>query len=401
MIRSRIRVSSIAAASLFGVGVALAALPSEAADERAARITEIAEEAMPKHGLRAIIVRVIVDGRVVVTLARGESMTGVPATPDMHFRNGAVAFAYLATVVLQLAGEKRLGLDDTLAMYLPDLPHADTITLRMLLNMTSGYDDYVRDEGFITAFYADPFRHWTPDELIAIGVSKPLLFAPGTNWGYAHTGYVILGKVVEQVTGKPLGDSMAERIFEPLGLRNTAATVTAEIPSPVLHAFTSERRVPLGIAKGDRFYEESTFWNPSWTTAPGSVQTSNIFDLATTSVAIGTGALLSPESHEAMTGPALVGFGAPLEGCPTCFTMDHARHYGLGVFLRGNWIMQSPLFGGYAATEGYLPSKKIAIAVAVTFSEAGFDETGDYRGNASTDVFAEIAAYLAPEDAPQ
>jgi hypothetical protein len=69
------------------------------------------------------------------------------------------------------------------------------------------------------------------------------------------------------------------------------------------------------------------------------------------------------------------------------------------VFLRGDWILQSPLFGGYAATEGYLPSKKIAIAVAVTFSEAGFTEDGDYRGNASSEVFNDIAAYLAPEDA--
>ena len=74
----------------------MSGLPSLAAEDPAARITAIAEEAMAKHGLRAIIVRVVIDGKVIVTLARGESMTGVPATPDMHFRNGAVAFAYLA-----------------------------------------------------------------------------------------------------------------------------------------------------------------------------------------------------------------------------------------------------------------------------------------------------------------
>ncbi len=375
-------------------------LPLQAADDRAARITAIAEEAMAKHGLRAIIVRVMIDGKVIITLARGESMTGVPATPEMHFRNGAVAFAYVATVALQLAEERRLGLDDALANYLPDLPHADEITLRMLLNMTSGYPDYVRDDAFITAFYANPFRHWTPEELIDIGLSRPHMFEPGTNWGYSHTGYVIMGRVIEKVTGKPLGEVMAERIFEPLGLRNTMATVTAEIPPPVLHAFTSERRPTFGIAPGVRFYEESTFWNPSWTTAPGAVQTSNIYDLVTTAWAVGTGTLLSPESHEAMVGPALVDFGKPTAECPTCRTLTESFHYGLGVFLFGPWIGQSPLFGGYAATEGYLPAKEIAIAVAVTFSEAGFDETGDYRGNASTDVFREIAEYLAPEETP-
>ena len=144
----------------------------------------------------------------------------------------------------------------------------------------------------------------------------------------------------------------------------------------------------------------STYWNPSWTTAHGDVQTSNIYDLVTTAIAVGTGTLLSPESYEAMTGPALVGFGKPTPECPTCRTLDEKFHYGLGVFLYGPWIAQSPLFGGYAATEGYLPAKKIAIAVAVTFSEAGFTEDGDYRGNASTDVFKEIAEYLAPEETP-
>ena len=397
MFGHKTRLSLLIAAGLL---TAAPALPSYASEEQAARITDIAEQAMAKHGLRAIIVRVLVDGKVVVTLARGESMTGVPATPDMHFRNGAVAFAYLATIALQLAEEKRLGLDDTLARYLPDLPHADKITLRMLLNMTSGYADYVPDETFNIDFYANPFRHWTPEELINIGVSKPLRFEPGTNWGYAHTGYVIMGRVIEKVTGKALGEVMAERIFEPLGLRDTVATVTAEIQQPVLHAFSSERRGPLGIAPGVRFYEESTFWDPSWTTAHGDVQTSNIYDLITTAVAVGTGALLSPESYEAMVGPALVGFGKPTPECPTCRSLDETFHYGLGVFLYGPWIAQSPLFGGYAATEGYLPSKKIAIAVAVTFSEAGFTEDGDYRGNASTDVFREIAKYLAPDETP-
>jgi CubicO group peptidase (beta-lactamase class C family) len=375
-------------------------LPARAADERASQITAIADAAIAKHGLRAIIVRVVIDGKVVVSFARGESMTGVPATTDMHFRNGAVAFSYLATVALQLAEEKQLGLDDELANYLPDLPHADRITLRMLLNMTSGYADYVHDDGFITAFYVDPFQHWTPEELIEIGVSKPLMFEPGTNWGYAHTGYVIMGRVIEKVTGKPLGEVMAERIFEPLGLRDTVATVSAEIQEPVLHAFSSERRLPLGIAPGVRFYEESSFWNPSWTTAAGDVQTSNIYDLATSAIAVGKGTLLSQESYEAMVGPHLVGFGKPVDGCNTCRTLSTAFSYGLGVFLYGPWIAQSPLFGGYAATEGYLPAKDIAIAVALTFSEAGFDEQGDYRGNASTDVFKEIAEYLAPEETP-
>src|SRR5437868_273780 len=90
-------------------------------------------------------------------------------------------------------------------------PRSCVAPLRMLANMTSGYADYVIDEQFQKDFYSDPFRQWTAQELIKIGVSKPLLFEPGTNFAYSHTGYVILGQVIEKVTGKPLAEVMRER----------------------------------------------------------------------------------------------------------------------------------------------------------------------------------------------
>ena len=99
--------------------------------------------------------------------------------------------------------------------------------------------------------------------------------------------------------------------------------------------------------------------------------------------------------------PRLLGFGAPLAGCANCHTLDEAYNYGLGVVLSGAWILQNPLFGGYGAVEAYLPARKIAIAVATTFGEQGFDERGNYtQGRASWEIFAAIAARLAPEDAP-
>jgi CubicO group peptidase (beta-lactamase class C family) len=391
-------------AAIFAVLMALAAsatAPTRAADDKAAAVMSLARKAMSKYDLRAVIVRVTIDGKEVVTDALGDSMTGVPASAEMHFRNGAVAFSYIATLLLQLVDEKRIGLDDKLSSFLPDLPHADRITLRMLANMTSGYADYVLDEEMIKENYADPFRIWTAQELITFGVFKPLLFEPGTNWAYSHTGYVILAQVLEKVTGKTLVELMDEKIFAPLGLKNTKASVTAEIPQPALHAFSSERREALGIAPDMRFYEESTFWNPSWTTAPGAVQTTNIYDMTATAEAVGSGALLLPWSHRAQTGPDLVGFGEQTEACLTCRTLDESHNYGLGVLRQGSWILQTPLFGGYAATEAYLPSKKIAIAVAVTFGEKAFDEKGNYKyGNVSEDLFADIAGYLSPDDAP-
>ncbi len=302
MIATRTWRAAFAAGVLSVATVAVS--PAKAEEGQAAHIVAIARQAMGEMGLKAVIVRVVIDGKVIVTDALGESMTGVPATPDMHFRNGAVAFSYVATILFELSDEKLVDLDAPIAKWLPDLPHADKITPRMLLSMTSGYFDYVQDKGFQADFYAAPFRQWTPEELVNIGVSKPLMFEPGSNWGYSHTGLVIAGLLIEKITGKPLADVMAERIFVPLGLRDTDAPATAEIRAPVLHAFSSERREALGIAPSARFYEESTYWNPSWATAPGAVQNTNIYDMATTAIAVGTGSLLSQSPTRRWSAPA-------------------------------------------------------------------------------------------------
>jgi CubicO group peptidase (beta-lactamase class C family) len=288
-------------------------------------------------------------------------------------------------------------LDDPLATWLPDLPDADAVTLRMLANMTAGYPDFVQNPKLAQEFYADPFRQWTPEEQIAIGLSTPRVFAPGTNWDYSHTDYVILGQVLEKITGQPLDVALQEQVLGPMGLRNTIAWSTPEISEPVLHAFSSERRQALGIPAGARFYEESTFWNPSWTFAKGAIQTTNIVDMTTTAEAVGEGTLLSPESHQEQIAPKLLGFGTPVAGCPACHTLDEAYSYGLGVAISGDWILQNPLFGGYGAVAGYLPPEKIAVAVATTFGEGAFDEQGNYRHKSFQDIFAAIGTHLAPD----
>ena len=108
-------------------------------------------------------------------------MTGVPATEDMHFRNGSVVFSYLGTVLLQLVDEGKVGLDDTIDTWLPDLPSSDRVTLHMLANSTSGYIDYVPMDSFEDALKKEPFAAWTDDELIKMSTDQPLLYEPGTN----------------------------------------------------------------------------------------------------------------------------------------------------------------------------------------------------------------------------
>lgn len=367
---------------------------------KADAIMKIVRDYMTEAHLKSVIFSVKVDGKEIVTAAEGESMTGVPATTDMHFRNGAVAISYVSTLLLQLVDEKKIGLEDKLSKYLPNIPHADEVTIRQLAQMTSGYQDYViGNEEFAKIAIGDVFKAWSTDEQLALAINKPLWYPPGTNWDYAHTNYVILGLVLEKVTGKSLADALQEKVLDPLGLKNTKPSLTADIPEPVLHAFSSERRGYFNIPAGTSFYEESTYWNPSWTISHGAIQTSNIDDLLESAIAIGTGKLLSAESYKAMTSTDLRGKTTAIPGCVNCRPLDEFQTYGLGLWITGDWLFQNPLFFGYAAVNAYLPSQKIAIAVAVTYEEAAFGSEGQYS-NGGDALFRKIGAYLAPDDAP-
>jgi CubicO group peptidase (beta-lactamase class C family) len=374
---------------------------SEAHDTQAAGIVAIARQAMADEHLRSVILRVTVDGREVVTKAMGVSADHVPATTHMHFRNGAVAISYIATLLLQLVADAVVDLDAPLSTWLPELPDSGRVTLRMLANMTAGYPDYVQNARFLSENAAHIHRQWTPQELIDLGLSTSRIFDPGTNWDYSHTNYVILGRALEKITGMPMAMLMQKKVLRLLQLDNTRGVPTPVIQKPVLHAFTSERREVLGIPSSEPFYEESTYWNPSWTLAEGAVQTTNIYDMAATANAVGTGSLLSAGSHAAQIAPSLIGFGHEQTGCPNCHTLDGIFSYGLGVVLAGPWILQNPLFGGYGSVEAYLPSQKIAVAVAVTFAAASFDDKGNYLNDqAAKTILSGIAAFMTGEPLP-
>ena len=194
---------------------------------------------------------------------------------------------------------------------------------------------------------------------------------------------MILGEALAAITGEPVDELIRERIVEPLG---TESRQTAEIPEPVLHAYDSERGT----------YEESTFWNPSWTIAEGAVMISDIHDLATSARAIGTGELLSSESHEEQIGPSLVGVGGPTDTYPkeVCSEQQPTAYYGLGTAVRGGWVLQNPAFHCYGGVQAYLPSEDLAIAAMATLDENAEVPNGGMK------VFEEIAAELAPDHPP-
>lgn len=385
-----------AGASVRPTGVRSAHQATPAASTRD-EILAITRQVMDELALRATILHITIDGDVLVTDALGESMTGVPATTDMRFRNGAVAISLMSTLMLTLVEDGVIGLDDPIGDLVPDLPESETATFRMLANMTAGYRDHVQSTVFENEVMEDPFKTFTSDDILAYSLAQPRLFAPGTNWEYSHSNYFILALALEAATGQTVEQLMQERVLNPLHLTATTNAVTGEIPEPTLHAFSSERRGWLEVDPGKSFYEESTYWNPSWTLPAGAVQSTNIQDFAASMVAVGEGTLLSEESKAAQLDRGLLGFGELLEGCNSCHTLGETYNYGLGVVLRGPWILQNPLFFGYSGVSAYWPERKISIAVANTYDEAAFDmSTGEYN-NASVPLFQAIADVITPD----
>jgi CubicO group peptidase (beta-lactamase class C family) len=342
----------------------------------AATVEELSRSAMTTYKLKSMIVRVTMEGTDVFTGAFGESITGVPATAEMRFRNGAFAYTYLGYITAQLAADGVFSVDDTIDRWVPELPRASQVTVGDLPHSTSGYSDYVYSDEVGNAVYLEPFRQWTTDELIQIGVNGPEQFAPGTNFGYSHTNFAVLGRVLERATGKSLHQLMDKYVFEPMRLTATGGNDdTPAIPEPVQHSFTSERRSTLKVPPEIPFYEDSTYWNPSWTAPAGAVQTSNIFDVATSMELIGSGALVSREAHELQVTKQLIGHKDPM--CSACQPLTEDFSYGMGVELQKDWIVQTKEFVGSSVTGGYLPAKRLTVAIAVTLLADAFDAEGN------------------------
>jgi len=339
----------------------------------AAMVSGIVRKAMSDLNLRSAIVSVNVGDTPVLAQAWGESQAGQSATLDMHWRIGSIGIAFLTTAMLQLQDQGLLGIDDKLSKWLPNYPRANDITLAMLANSTSGYAEYVDLK--VLPIYADVHRQWTEDELLQATFAQPMACEPGTCFHYSHANFIVLGQAMEKASGKPLDQLIRTGILQPLGMNDTRSDPTAFIPSPVLHAFSTD----LGS------YQDSSDWSPSWTTAAGAIMTSNVPDVMRAAAAIATGRLISRQSYLQFVGPQT----------STLPPWSSKQYYGLGIFLSNGWIMQNPFFFGYSGVMAYLPAQKIAIAVTSTLGP-----NASFSGNASTQLFNRIAQGLAPSSPP-
>ena len=226
------------------------------------------------------ITRTGVPGAVV--LVRDGDRTHLAAAGNLRggdrFRAGSMTKTFVSAVVLQLAAERRVSLDDPIRRYVrgaPDIP------LRQLLDHTSGIYNHSEHPGFFEGW---PLKHWRPRELVAISFQHPPYFPPGTGWHYSNTNYVLLGLAIERVTGRPLAAELERRLLRPLGLHDTS--------------YDEGPRV-RGVAPGYVDDLDVTVQDTSWAGAAGAL-VSTARDLERFYQALLTGRVLAPPQLAAM-----------------------------------------------------------------------------------------------------
>ncbi|MFB9532665.1 serine hydrolase domain-containing protein [Nonomuraea roseola] len=319
------------AAALDAAGVATAdsgAAPAAAARQDRPELQKAIEEIV-ESGFVGVSLRVH-DERGEWVGSAGTAELGGAAKPPTngHVRIGSNTKTFTATLVLQLVAEGKVGLDTPAADYLPEFGLDERITVRMLLQHTSGVFNFsgeVYDDGTVTPGIPIPysttgkewmdnrFKTYRPQELVELALSKPARFEPGTGWSYSNTNYVLARLLIEKVTGRSVAEEMQRLILGPLGLSGTVVPdASPEIPEPHAHAYYRYEDA------GEQKTIDVTRQNPSWISSGGDM-ISTTQDLHTFISALLGGKLLPSPLLAEMCTPHPTGIP----------NMD----YGLGVFV--------------------------------------------------------------------
>ncbi|MFD7631699.1 serine hydrolase domain-containing protein [Streptomyces sp. NPDC059851] len=297
----------------------------------------------------------------------GVAELGQSAEPptDGRFRIGSTTKTFTATLVLQLVAEGRIGLDGPVADHLPEFGLDRRITVRMLLQHTSGlfsftgeyYDDGTTAPGIPwqgQEWVDNMFHTYRPEELVRLALSKPARFEPGTDWSYSNTNYVLARLLVEKVSGRPFAEEMQRRILGPLGLSGTVVPdASPEIPEPHAHAYYTYQ------AAGQWKTVDVTRTNASWISAAGDM-ISTTRDLHTFFSALMSGKLLPA--------PLLAEMRTP-----------HPKFgYGLGLFVQetdcgGTVYSHNGGFWGWAALMYSTPDGGTTLTASLTTGDARLD----------------------------
>ncbi|WP_380283649.1 serine hydrolase domain-containing protein [Kitasatospora purpeofusca] len=348
----------------------------ELSPELQARLDEAIQQVMQQAGIPGVQVGLWMTGRGTYLRAFGvaDKETGAPMTDRLNMRIGSETKTFTATAVLQLVDEGLIGLDDPIAAHLDGVPGGEEIRVRDLLDMRSGLFPYSSDTDFVNAFLDDPDRVFTPEELLAYGYRHENEFAPGSQFQYSNSNYILLGLLVEHVSGRSLEDFVRDRITGPSGLRHTLFPHGTELPAPYAHGYTDQ--TPSGAVA------DSTHWDPSWAWSAGAL-VSDLRDLRHWATDLATGTLLSPGTQ-----------AQRLDVLPTGIP---GAGYGLGIFNINGWIGHNGSLPGYESLTIYLPEECATLVVLLnTDIMSEESEPSTLLGRAITSVVTPDHVYDIP-----
>jgi len=355
--------SLLAAASAIGCLSGQPSAQREAAQLQAVLQTRL-EELYTESGAPGVNVGIVLGDGTAFGLAAGfaDTTLGVPMEPTSRLMQGSVGKTYVSAVAMQLVHEGLLDLDAKVSSYLGQkpwfnrLPNHSDVTVRHLMSHTSGITRYEFVDRFISDLGAAPDKVWQPEELLSYVFDTEAPFTSGDGWEYSDTNYIILGMIIELLTGNTYYDEMRRRILQPLELQNTVPTDTRRVPGLVQGYAGVENlfRVPDAVIVDGQFAINPQF---EWT---GGGIASTTEDLARWAKALYEGRVFD----ESML-PIL------LEGVPARLGPD--TQYGLGVIIKptplGISWGHSGFFPGYLTEMAYFPDHGVAVAVQVNSSD--------------------------------
>lgn len=289
--------------------------------------------------------------------------TQTPIDPAGHGRIGSISKPFVATAVLSLVKDGKLSLDDTLGQYIPGIPNGDTITIRQLLSMSAGVWSYTADNDLIAKFQADPMTPWTIDQTLDLIRTQPAAYPPGEKSVYSDSNYVLLGRIIEQVTGQPVSEAIRTRVIEPLGMTGTRMPADDQpgVPEPSLGSYMPVDAQLVAVPE----------LNPDFAWTAGAM-TSTATDLAILAKELTDGTLLTPELQaQRLTIGQFDGV-----------TVNAG--YGLGLIKINDLIGHTGAINGGGASMFRLPDQDATFVVLVNAS-SNFENMADVIENGLID----------------
>lgn len=334
--------------------LALASAPAFAADtlpaDLAARIDKIANDALAKSGVPSASVAVVRDGKLAYAKAYGNARLDpkTPATPAMRYSIGSISKEFTAAAILMLQQQGKLSLDDKIAKFFPDLTDADHVTIRQILSHTSGYQDYWPQD-YLMPMMKQPT---TPMHIMDGWAKKPLDFAPGSQWQYSNTGYVIAGAIVQKLTGQTPFEFLQQHVFPVLGITDVYDTNLHALPEKDARGYSRFALGPLRPSEKE---------GVNWMFGAGELAMT-ASDLAKWDIAMIDQTLLQPASWHAMQTDVLLNNGL-------------GSGYGLGVFVGKmdghRMISHDGEVMGFTAGNYIFPDDKVAVVVLTNQDAVG------------------------------